>query len=243
MSRFCHIEYDKIINDIISEDVPINIKEEFFLMKISRLKRYLAVFLSAAMLLMCMPFTGITASAAETAEQHQGSQCTEHGADWIGLTKDNLKNYAPYDSSRECYKWNTPGNFYLSADITGFYYTIMIPSGVDVTLCLNGKTLSFGNATSYFSVAGALNLCDCSEADAVLGGKIGGTGSSYGLVYVTSSGTLNMYGGQIVADSADGVYCEGDFDLYNGIIDGGGSKSGVNFWKGAFNMRGGKICG
>lgn len=52
------------------DDLGINIgifperhKGGFFLMKISRLRRALAVFLSAAMLMMCMPFTGITAAA------------------------------------------------------------------------------------------------------------------------------------------------------------------------------------
>lgn len=213
-------------------------------MKISRLKRALAGFLSAAMLLTCMPFSGITASAAETAEAHQGSHCEEHSDEWIALTNKNLtKTYTSYTGI--VYKWKDSGKYYLSEDITNVSEVISIPSGVDVTLCLNGHTLSF-IGSKYLGVAGTLDLCDCTATDTAPGGKIiTSTGSNNSGAIYMAAGTFNMYGGQLVADSTHGIYNpDGNVNIYGGVIDGGNADrlSGVYFSGGTFNMYGGKIC-
>lgn len=60
-------------------------------MKISRLRRALAVFLSAAMLLMCMPFTGITAAAEDGwTEVSSATELTDalNGTDNIKFTSN-----------------------------------------------------------------------------------------------------------------------------------------------------------
>lgn len=125
------------------------------------------------------------------------------------------------------------GNYYLSSDIT-VTKTIQLAEGASVSLCLNGKTLSFNGAADYrypvFRVENAsMVVNDCTGEL----GKIDGNNTSGSVVYV-KSGDFTLAGGGITggrgsilfdpytnAAEVDGVegYGYGDESFY---IQGGG---------------------
>ena len=146
--------------------------------------------------------------------------------------------------------WILPvGNYYLKDNIT-VEHAILI-SG-NVTICLNGKTITGKTATGsnttdpVFRVekGGKLTLKDCEDT-----GKVTHTGDTafYGLpagVQVLEGGIFNLYGGKISGNREAGVYLNdnnaGTFNLYGGEISG--NERGVYVGRGgSFNMSGGTI--
>lgn len=128
----------------------------------------------------------------------------------------------------------------LTENITDYNQTIEIPADKNITLDLNGHTISCAaDATfSAITVKGILTLVDTSEdgKGTITGGQGGGTGSSQepnfgGSVYVSSNATFNMEGGHISGNKSKGNYYS---DLRGGC--------GVYVqWEGTFNLSGGYI--
>ncbi|MBD5110935.1 MAG: hypothetical protein HDT42_00105 [Ruminococcaceae bacterium] len=112
----------------------------------------------------------------------------------------------------------TSGSIYLSDDVT-LSSTITLDG--DLTLCLNGHSIS--GTTTKFTVPEntTLNICDCSTGES---GKL--TGTTDDSAVIVDGGTFNLYSGEIsdnkiTADSKNGggVCVEyGYFEMYDGII-------------------------
>ena len=127
----------------------------------------------------------------------------------------------------------------LTEDITGYNQTIEIPAKKNITLDLNGHTISCAaDATfSAITVKCILTLVDTSKdgKGTITGGQGDGTqsGMAYlgGSVCVSSNATFNMEGGHISGNIGNGS-------------DGGGLIGGCGVyvqWKGIFNLSGGYI--
>ncbi|MDE7360478.1 MAG: hypothetical protein K2N38_00925, partial [Oscillospiraceae bacterium] len=126
----------------------------------------------------------------------------------------------------------------------------------DVTLCLNGKTITAVSDTRIFNVknGGTLTICDCNGRGEIIGGAVSNNGgdNNGGAVYVDKGGTFTLSGGTIRGNSAirgGGVYVNdnGKFTMSGGKILGNtaGQEGGgvyVNS-KGEFEMTGGEISG
>ena len=151
------------------------------------------------------------------------------------------------------------GHYYLTDNIN-ITNVITIKDNTEVTLCLNGKTITqTGNGKNIFKIGtvdngsaeltAILNICDCSADNA--GTLTGGKGAYGGGVEIR--GTLNMYGGTISGNqstgSGGGVYIRyGTFNMYDGAITNNTTTSaggGVNVSVGnnKFYMYGGTISG
>ena len=147
-------------------------------------------------------------------------------ADWTAISQDNIS-----DLSKE-------GNYYLADDIIlsnaadeneDSSRTAITIDGTNVTLCLNGHTISVNEGETarifYIKRSGSLTLCDCSsgKTGTLTGGNV--DNGSGGAVYVYG-GSFTMYGGTISDNTAS--------------TDGGGVNVASN---GTFEMKGGTISG
>jgi len=141
------------------------------------------------------------------------------------------------------------GAYYLDGDVT-LSSSWEIPEGVEISLCLNGHSLSGNNAVRVVTInkTATLNLCDCSTAQT---GKITeGYRSDYSGsgVWVSQNSTFNMYGGSIVQNETSyqggGVYIfQGTFNMYGGSIfeNTAFSGAGVNNNGGTISIYAGDI--
>lgn len=147
----------------------------------------------------------------------------------------------------------TSGSIYLSDDVT-LSSTITLDG--DLTLCLNGHSIS--GTTTKFTVPEntTLNICDCSTGES---GKL--TGTTDDSAVIVDGGTFNLYSGEIsdnkiTADSKNGggvtVQNSGIFNMYGGKISENKAETNVtNFGYGGgvfvdqstFTMSGGEISG
>ena len=177
----------------------------------------------------------------ETSCSHEGHEAI---TDWTTINNESdLKNMA------------NGGHYRLYNDIT-LTDQVEIASGVDVTLCLNGKTITAANGKRIFKIKGSLTLCDCKG-----GGKLTGGGNSIsgnddysggGAIYIYK-GTFNMYGGTISGNTASntrygqggGVYMASQptFNMYGGTISNNTAYTagGGVYVSGIFTMYDGTI--
>ena len=141
------------------------------------------------------------------------------------------------------------GKYYLEDHITLENYLYL---GGNVTLCLNGKTLTGKANDSYIINTNTYNLdiCDCStEKSGVIGGNwTSATGNNAcSAILVRGGCTLNMYGGTITGVTApQAVYvpANGTFNMHGGAITGNNTtKFDAVYVLGTFNMYGGDISG
>ena len=160
------------------------------------------------------------------------------------------------DGSRRTYYVLPAGSYYLDTDLS-LKYGLSISSG-NVFLCLNGKTLQ-RTTDGDFVVIGTdnranatLTLSDCKGS-----GEQGSIRHPWGIkgrgVFIYLGGTLNMYGGNIIANTAlptsggAGVAIAGTFNMYGGrIASNTSSVSGGGVFVNSdatFVMRGGEITG
>lgn len=164
------------------------------------------------------------------------------------LMLDDARQYTSYimvNSKRVTVYDLGTGNYYLTGDLVLDYPIAFSPSG-SVNLCLNGHKITCKNSITdslvYVYDKLELNLADCSETKS---GSI--TGGNGGGVYIY--GTLNMYGGNIVKNTAvengGGVYNnKGTLNMYGGnIAENEAEMGGGVYSSGTFILNGGKITG
>ncbi len=163
------------------------------------------------------------------------TSCTEHTtiSDWTGISDFNSVS---------------SGNYYLTADVT-LTDQVTINAKTDITLCLNGHTITAASNNRILNVTGgSITLCDCKGT-----GKLtGGNSEDYGGGVNVSNGTFTMYGGTISDNtstrSGGGVYVSnGTFTMYGGTISGNtANNSGGGVYaigSSSFTMYGGTISG
>lgn len=111
------------------------------------------------------------------------------------------------------------GSYYLAAD-TQLTADLVIPEDADVTLELNGHTLTGSGSGSVITVAEGASLSITDSSTAGTGVITGGKSSSGGAI--ANQGTLSMTGGTVSgneATSAGGaIYTTGDMTLQNVTI-------------------------
>lgn len=166
---------------------------------------------------------------------------------------------------------NTPGNYYLTTDVTipeGQYNRWVVPEGT-TNLCLNGHTIykdyTYVNGMISVGEGVTLNICDCGEGKIyhksgceVLKVWNGGNVNLYGAtllvggdcgITLENGGCASMYGGNIVATEdclglTDGVLArqEGSFFTMNGGTICDMKRTGVKVYDGAVvTINGGSI--
>ena len=110
----------------------------------------------------------------------------------------------------------TGGNYYLDGDVT--LSSILTVSG-DVSLCLNGHTLTTTAGKIYIS-SGCLTICDC-----IGGGRITGASTSWSVIDLVDSGSLTVYSGTIAATDSSGTAISaittGDIQIRGGTVSAG----------------------
>lgn len=143
-------------------------------------KRFFGILLA-----FCMVISMLPAAAVASAPGHSHCVCgktdctdTEHGA------------AADFQSLSTLNSTLNSAHYYLSDNVTAD--TDITISG-DVTLCLNGKTLSMGDNTITVSGNAVLTICDCGTLGAIIGNN-SGSGS---LISVTDGGTLQVNSGTL----------------------------------------------
>ena len=196
-------------------------------------------------------FLGKTAADLTNASIPEGYDKVEDSA---GVTVQYA--YAAFDAAEQHSKHGiavTAGdtlyggaNYYLNSDLTG---GITVEGSGELTLCLNGHTISTGDANAI-TVSGSvtLQLCNCSAVSGNVQG--GGTGSGMRI----NGGTVNMYKN---VHFDNGVYGDANpvrvvgatsaFVMHDGVISGNTtavSGGGVAVISGStFTMNNGTISG
>ena len=188
--------------------------------KFKNSNRILSFVLSLVMVVGLLPMSTLTAFAAD-----------EHSHPICGSTHTDIGDHTAACSNMAWTKWESTnsmpteaGAYYLAENVI-LSSTWEIPEGVEISLCLNGHSVSGNNAVRVATVnkTATLNLCDCSSEQT---GKITeGYRSDYSGagVWVDTGSTFNLYGGSI----------ENNRTTYQG--------GGVYIFNGTFNMYGGSI--
>lgn len=148
---------------------------------------------------------------------------------------------------------------YLSGALPNVSTELLLSRGKNLTLCLNGKTLSATNSiTSYNHIRvtdnAALTVVDCTGTG-VVKGTVPATvnGGAGGIAYVADGGTITIKGGKLtggVASTGGAIVVDagGTLNIEGGEISGNlvqtGNGGAIYVKKGGIvNMTGGKIRG
>ena len=131
------------------------------------------------------------------------------------------------------------GKYYLSNDMV-LDAPLFIDSGRDVTICLNGNSITVNADGQVIASRGLLTLCDCEGGGTITHGTKPGSNEKYiGCgVLVNNGGTFTMYGGSITGNQVEGsgagvsVYSGGSFAMYGGsvtenTVSSGSSGAGI----------------
>ncbi|MFI3166882.1 MAG: hypothetical protein R3Y32_02065 [Bacillota bacterium] len=216
----------------------------------TKLKSNKLISLIVVLALLLSLFSGVSLTSSTLAFAEEVScdcsGCTTDHSDWTEITTVGGEL--------------TAGYYYLS-DNVNLTNNITITSG-EVTICLNGKTLTGNGSDSVITVSNGatLNLYDSSAGT----GSITGGGASYG-GGIYSKGVVNMYGGNITGNTStnggSGVYVSAwlsnnecasgvEYNMYGGTITNNttisqsASGGGVYvIYEATFNMYGGTISG
>lgn len=216
------------------------------------MKKVTSILLSLFLMLTLLPTTALaeTGGTADTHTPHCicGATHTDVGDH---ETENVLTGWEAVSEASQLTSINADGTYYLANDVT-LSSKWTIPNGVEVTLCLNGKTLTANNASvaDTILIEGTLNITDCGNGT-ITGNNTSNTGSHKAIVVSTvyADCTLNLYGGTITGinagdGSGGGVHNEGIFNMYGGKITGNTAKNGGGVYnEGTFNMYGGSITG
>ena len=199
----------------------------------------------------------------------QNHTCAETAPTWTALTSANIVRDAGIivksDRSSSFDMFAQSGHYYLSENIT-LTRNFEIRPGQEITICLNGYTLTTTQAQSIFRVTGGtLNVCDCSGKGTVTSTWADTGPIAYllnGYADATEGCTFNFYGGNLTAEGANteangGVIqiansssskAVATMNMYGGTITGvsrknGGCISMVNSSLAVLNIYGGTIQG
>ena len=190
--------------------------------------------------------------AVETAATHTphpycgDKTCEDHSeaiTDWTDL------NAVPAGSTLEAGK-----AYYLTNNLN--VSKSFIVNGGEITLCLNGYTLTNSSGVQYQRALdvrnGTLRICDCSQdATGAITSNTPCDGSALFLRYTAGkTPAAELYGGTITGTNtanSGGAVClaTGKFTMYGGKIANSRSKmgGGVYVGSGSFTMNGGTITG
>jgi len=100
------------------------------------------------------------------------------------------------------------GHYYLMTNVTlGAVAGVAYNSGKEITICLNGFTISGNNTGRLFRMSNGtkLNICDCTGC----GVMTGGNNAKAGIAWIgfdegdSAGGSLNIYGGTITGNHTD----------------------------------------
>lgn len=196
-------------------------------------KQLLGMVLCLALMLTDVP---LTVFAMET-HSHPicGASHTDIG-DHTGACSDII--WTKWDSANSMP--TEAGAYYLDGDVT-LSSSWEIPEGVEISLCLNGHSVSGNHAVRVVTInqTATLNLCDCSTAQTgkITEGYISNTSGAG--VWVARDSRFNMYGGSIVqnetSNQGGGVYIfRGTFNMYGGVV----SKNTASDGAGVYNNEG-----
>ena len=197
----------------------------------------------------------------DTCKELKDHTCkTIAAADWTALTSANIADYfeAAKADTTGSKRFKANGSYYLTEDIT-LANIIEVGGDQEITLCLNGHTLTSKSGARAMLVYGKVNITDCSEDGS---GKIIGRAQNYSAMMLYSGATVNQYGGTIesgytgtnantvsggliymgqdanaaydtaVAHKNDGTHTT-FYNLYGGAIDGSKcnvQKNGGTIW-------------
>ncbi|MBQ9974280.1 MAG: hypothetical protein IJP02_04895, partial [Oscillospiraceae bacterium] len=195
--------------------------------------------------------TGVTRTG-EGGTVTDSHACSDHAAmGWTSLN-DALSTFS---GSTKNYTMPA-GKYYLESDLTLDKYLYLTG---DVTLCLNGHTLTGMAGDSYiisFTGAWTLDIYDCSEdSKGVIGSRDsiwqGAAGETNSAIIIRAGATVNLYGGTISGVEAGHVIyipANGTLNMYGGEITGNKSVfvkdgcGGVIHNLGTVNLYGGSIA-
>ena len=178
----------------------------------------------------------------------QNHTCLETASTWTALTATNIVRDAGItvksDRSTSFNMFAQSGCYYLTEDIT-LAKNFEIRPGQNITICLNGYTLTTEYASSIFRVTGGtLNICDCTGEGAVTSTWNADAGP---IVYLLNGYadeaegcTFNLYGGNLSADSdnteknggivyianSSSAKAVATMNMYGGTITGCSRKNG-----------------
>ena len=167
-------------------------------------------------------FSQSAALAVETHEHYLccGTECNGEGHEQEG----KKTTFEPWTGSAT----TTGGAYYLTSDISGF----TVPSGVNLTLCLNGFSIISGSEGSVITVkpGATFTLCNCKGGDCYIGHdrNVYGAGVFVGEKDDSMEGTgqntaaFYMYGGTIGGNS-DSATKAGDYIYGSGVVVMGGT--------------------
>ena len=172
-------------------------------------------------------------SAALAVGTHEHYLCGGTDCNGEGHGQEDKKTtFEPWTGSAT----TTGGAYYLTRDISGF----TVPSGVDLTLCLNGYNITSDGVQNEDVITiepgATFTLCDCKRGGTTDYGTIGHRRPDQynGSGVTVENGTFNMYGGKI-ANNTVGYFTTHKSNGYGGGV--------LVFNKGIFNMIGGEITG
>ena len=180
-------------------------------------------------------------------------------------TEDSAKHHegsAAWDGTITATKPVAAGetkSVYLSGALPNVYTELLLSQKKNLTLCLNGKTLSATQSiTSYNHIRvtdnAALTIVDCTGTG-VVKGTVPATvnGGAGGIAYVADGGTITIKGGKLtggVASTGGAIVVDagGTLNIEDGEISGNlvqtGNGGAIYVKKGGVvNMTGGKIRG
>lgn len=201
-------------------------------------KRFMAIVLVVAMLTTCLPM-GIFAEGSEGEVRHphneagyaghrcNANQCTKTDVTWVAWESTNT---IPTGADG-----NGNTHYYLTSDVT-VTARQDIPAGSEVTICLNGYTITETNNKSDQNlswVIGKLTIADCgahtNAAGEYISGAITGCKNADGGCFnVRAGGTLILESGKLTGNTA---------------VGGGGAISVAGSSTAALYIYGGQISG
>ena len=211
------------------------------------LKRISAAVIALAVMLTVVVFDVpeklIAAAAGETAQAEHANHKVCGDLSCTDNSHEEITDWTAISDASGFSSLTDGGHYFLTAPVT---LTDQVKITSNITLCLNGQTLTAASGKRIFDVNGALTLCDCKGSGKLTGSSFSGNG---GGVYVENSKTFIMYGGTIsdnAAKAGGGVYVEnyGTFTMYGGTISNNTTTSygsGVYLSRGTFIMNGGAI--
>ena len=196
--------------------------------------------LAALALAVCLSLLPTTARAADHSHAVCGTTCPDeanHGGhgeavDFQAMYYDTAtKELVCGENRRKNYNDTfgykiKSGKYYLSSNIT-LDALIYIDAVEDVTICLNGHSITVNADESAIAIAGRgkLTLCDCQDGGTITHGtKDNGSQYTGCGVLVNYGGTFTMYGGSITGNQAEklgaGVEVDsgGSFAMYGGKV-------------------------